>query len=51
MNKKQTAVRLTKEAKEILEKYSKKLGVTKTSIFEMALRVYDKLEGEKDGQK
>lgn len=50
MNKKQTAVRLSETAEEILKKYADKYGVTKTSIFEMALRIYNKIESEKDGQ-
>lgn len=51
MNKKQTAVRLTKEAEEILEKYSKKFGVAKAAIFEISLRAYDKMMEKENEQK
>ena len=42
MNKsdKHTTIRLTPEAKRLLEELAKKLGVTKTGIIEMAIREF-----------
>lgn len=36
---KQTSIRLTPEAKELIERLSKKLGINHTSVIEMAIRV------------
>ena len=38
-NARQTSVRLTPEAKELIERLSKKLGINQTSVIEMAIRV------------
>jgi len=37
-NKEQTSMRLTPEAKRLLEKLAKKLGVSRTAVMEMAVR-------------
>lgn len=36
---KQTSIRLTSEAKELIERLSQKLGINQTSVIEMAIRV------------
>jgi predicted DNA-binding protein len=36
---KQTSIRLTPEAKELIERLSKKFGINQTSVIEMAIRV------------
>jgi predicted DNA-binding protein len=36
---KQTSVRLTAEAKDLIERLSQKLGINQTSVIEMAIRV------------
>jgi predicted DNA-binding protein len=36
---KQTSIRLTPEAKELIERLRQKLGVNQTSVIEIALRV------------
>ena len=36
---KQTSVRLTSEAKELIERLSQKLGINQTSVIEIAIRV------------
>lgn len=49
MNKKQTGIRLSEAAQQIIEKYSQELGVSKTAIVELALREFDKVKT--DGKK
>ena len=39
-----TSIRLTPEAKRLLEELAKKLGVTQAAIIEMAIRKFAKLE-------
>ncbi len=41
---KTTSLRLTSEAKRLLEELAKKLGVTQAAIIEMAIRKFAKLE-------
>jgi predicted DNA-binding protein len=36
---KQTSIRLTLDAKELIERLSQKLGINQTSVIEMAIRV------------
>jgi len=35
----QTSIRLTPEAKDLIERLSQKLGINQTSVIEMAIRV------------
>ena len=44
-SEKQIAVRLTPEAKRLLTELAKKLGVTNTSVVEMAIRKFAVAEG------
>lgn len=48
MAKKQVALRISDIGEEILEEYSKKLGITRTSVIELALREFKKLQEKKD---
>jgi predicted DNA-binding protein len=43
----QTSVRLTTEAKEMVEKISEKLGITKNGVVEMSIRRLAELENIK----
>ena len=38
-DKQQTSIRLTPEAKALIERLSQKLGINQTSVIEMAIRV------------
>ncbi|MBZ0309696.1 MAG: ribbon-helix-helix protein, CopG family [Anaerolineae bacterium] len=38
-DKQQTSIRLTPEAKKLIERLSQKLGINQTSVIEMAIRV------------
>jgi predicted DNA-binding protein len=44
MGKLQTSIRISEEAKTLLEELSKKLGVSKTAIIELAVRDMAKKE-------
>lgn len=48
MTKKQVALRISDIAEEILETYSKKLGITRTSVVELALREFKKLQEQQN---
>ena len=45
MNKTQTSIRLTQEAKRLRELLSAKLGVSLTAVIELAIREFAKREG------
>jgi predicted DNA-binding protein len=45
MTKKKTSIRYSDEAKMLLEKLSKKLGVSQSAILELAIRTLAKQEG------
>ncbi len=42
--KQTTSIRLTPEAKRLLRELAKKLGVTQTAVFEMAIRRFAEME-------
>lgn len=45
MAKKKTSIRLSSEAKALLEQLSKKLGVSQSAVLELAIRIVAKQEG------
>ena len=45
MTKKKTSIRYSDEAKNLLEKLSKKLGVSQSAVLELAIRALAKQEG------
>lgn len=51
MTKKQVAIRISDIGESILEEYSKKLGITRTSVIELSLREFKKLQDKDNEQK
>jgi predicted DNA-binding protein len=45
MAKKKTSIRLSSEAKALLEQLSKKLGISQSAVLEIAIRTFAKQEG------
>ena len=43
--KKKTSIRLSSEAKALLEQLSKKLGISQSAVLEIAIRTFAKQEG------
>jgi len=45
MTKKKTSIRYSDEAKTLIEKLSKKLGISQSAVLELAIRALAKQEG------
>ena len=45
MTKKKTSIRCSDEAKTLIEKLSKKLGISQSAVLELAIRTLAKQEG------